>query len=70
MALPNAFTCEYTYNLTTGACTAWAEWQVGTWLDWGWFDVRSAGVWPTMLYYSRTVQTTNYAWNATLQITG
>lgn len=67
---PNGFTCTYNYDLTTGACGAYCEWQVGTWLDDGWFDVNKAGVWPKLFYMSRVVDATTYYWNATLQITG
>ena len=67
---PNAFTCEFAYSLATGDCQASGEWQVGTWLDWGTYDVRNAGAWPKLFYLSRQVATTNYSWNATLQITG
>ena len=67
---PNAFTCEFAYNLTNGDCQASGEWQVGTWLDWGTYDVRTAAPWPNLLYISRNVQTLNYSWNVTLQITG
>lgn len=67
---PNGFTCDFAYNLLTGACTAATNWQIGPWLDWGTYDVRNAGAWPKLFYMSKRVQTLNYDWNATLQITG
>lgn len=66
----NGFTCEYNYNLTTGACRAYCDWQVGTWIDDSVFGGDDAGVWPKMFYFSNTVDPTTYYWNATLQITG
>lgn len=67
---PNGITAEYTYEPATGVCTAYAFWQVGPWIDDGWFDVFDAGIWPKMFYFSKNVQATTYYWNATLQITG
>ena len=67
---PNGITVEYTYDLITGVCSTYALWQVGTWIDDGWFDVRQAGVWPKMLYLSKNVKATTYYWIATIQITG
>lgn len=67
---PDGATVIYTYNLYSGACDAYVDWQVGGFIDDGTFDVLNSGAWPNMYYNSMNVQATTYSWNAQLQITG
>lgn len=67
---PDGCTVIYTYNLASGACDAYVDWQVGGFIDDGTFDVTNSGAWPNMFYFSKNVEATTYYWNVTLQITG
>lgn len=67
---PDGCTVIYTYDLASGACDAYVDWQVGGFIDDGTFDVTNSGAWPKMFYFSKNVEATTYYWNVTLQITG
>lgn len=66
----DGFTCTFNYNLLTGVCATYADWQVATFIDDSWFGKTTAGIWPKLFFYSSIVDPTTYYWNATCQITG